>query len=164
METIDIILLALVLIPGLWQGLRKGFIFQVVTLAVLLVGTWLSYRFSESVARWLGGIIHTDPIVLKILSFVVIFLVVYVVLYALGKLLLRVVKLLLGGWVDKVLGVVFAIVKFALCVGLAVIVFDSLNRKFGLLSAESLGNAPVYTLLKEFASTVCPFIKGLLWH
>lgn len=162
MKTIDIILLALVLIPALWQGLRKGFVFQLVTFGALLLGTWLSYCLGETVSAYLAKMMEADPVVLKILSFIVIFLIVYVVLYAIGKLLLKIIKVLLGEWVDKVLGIALALVKFTLLVGLAVLLLDTVNCKIGIVSQSMLDHSPVYSFLKEFASTVFPYIKGLI--
>lgn len=162
METFDIILLLAVMIPAIWQGLQKGFIFQLVTLGVLLLGTWLSFRFSETVSAWLGTMMTTNPAVLKILSFVVIFTVVYIALFALGKLLLKIVKILIGGWVDKALGIVLAIFKFAMIVGLALTLFDSINGKFNFVSIETLSKSQFYDILLNFSSTVFPYIKGLI--
>ena len=53
MNILDIVLLVC-LIPALIQGLRKGFIAQVVAIISLVLGGWLAYKFSAVVTEWLA--------------------------------------------------------------------------------------------------------------
>ena len=54
MNWIDII----VLIPLCWyayKGLKNGFLMEVVSLAALFLGLFVSYKFSDLIALWLTG-------------------------------------------------------------------------------------------------------------
>ena len=86
MNILDIVLLVC-LIPAVIQGLRKGFIAQVVAIISLVLGGWLAYRFSSAVTEWLGQWISASGPALNIIAFILIFAIVVTLLFLLGKIL-----------------------------------------------------------------------------
>jgi len=161
MTALDIVIL-ICFLPAIWFGIKRGLIYQLVSLASLIVGIWLSYRFSAVVSNYLGQWLQASPAALKIASFAVIFIGVAIVLRILCKALESVIKLVMLGWLNRLLGVAFAMVKTALLIGLAIIVFNSVNTSFHLVSDEALAGAVVYNALKDAAYVVLPYLKGLL--
>ena len=162
MNIIDVILL-ICFIPAVIQGIRKGFISQVISIVSLVFGIWMSARFASAVSTWLAQWITASGQVLEIVAFALILVVVFLVLGALGKLLEATIKLVMLGWLNKLLGVVFALLKTALIVGLVIMAFSSLNKTFGLVSPETLGDSILYTPLKKIAYDVFPYLKGLIF-
>ena len=116
MNILDIILL-LCFIPAVISGLRKGFIAQVVAIISLVLGIWLSVRFASAAGAWLGQWIEASQQLLNVISFAVIFIVVVFALAALGKLTEKTIKIIMLGWLNKLLGVVFSMLKCMLILG-----------------------------------------------
>lgn len=160
MNILDIVLLVC-LIPALIQGLRKGFIAQVVAIISLVLGGWLAYKFSAVVTEWLAQWLDITGQALNIISFILIFAVVVTLLFLLGKILEASVKIILLGWLNKLLGLVFAMFKYALVIGLLVILFDSINDKFSLVSRSYLDSSFMYSGLKSISYSVFPYLKSL---
>lgn len=160
MNILDIVLLVC-LIPALIQGLRKGFIAQVVAIISLVLGGWLAYKFSAVVTEWLAQWLDVTGQALNIISFILIFAVVVTLLFLLGKILEASVKIILLGWLNKLLGLVFALFKYALVIGLLVILFDSINDKFSLVSRSYLDSSFMYSGLKSISYSVFPYLKSL---
>ena len=160
MNILDIVLLVC-LIPALIQGLRKGFIAQVVAIISLVLGGWLAYKFSAVVTEWLAQWLDITGQALNIISFILIFAVVVTLLFPLGKILEASVKIILLGWLNKLLGLVFALFKYALVIGLLVILFDSINDKFSLVSRSYLDSSFMYSGLKSISYSVFPYLKSL---
>lgn len=160
MNILDIVLLVC-LIPALIQGLRKGFIAQVVAIISLVLGGWLAYKFSAVVTEWLAQWLDITGQALNIISFILIFAVVVTLLFLLGKILEASVKIILLGWLNKLLGLVFALFKYALVIGLLVILFDSINDKFNLVSRSYLDSSFMYSGLKSISYSVFPYLKSL---
>ena len=98
---------------------------------------------------------------LNIISFILIFAVVVTLLFLLGKILEASVKIILLGWLNKLLGLVFALLKYALVIGLLVILFDSINDKFSLVSRSYLDSSFMYSGLKSISYSVFPYLKSL---
>ncbi|MBQ6710141.1 MAG: CvpA family protein [Bacteroidales bacterium] len=162
MNIVDIILL-ICFVPALVQGLRKGFISQVIAIISIIAGVWVSARFTASASTWLAQYIEGSEQVLKVISFALIFIAVIAILAILGRLLEGTVKLIMLGWLNRLLGMVLSLVKAGLIVGLVIMAFCSLNNTFSLVSEEVLNGSVLFPPLKNMAYTVFPYLKELLF-
>lgn len=162
MNTVDIILL-ICFIPALIQGFRKGFISQIIAIISIILGAWLSFRFASEVSVWLAQYITGSEQILKITAFALILTAVIIGLALLGKLLESTFELVMLGWLNKLLGAAFSLVKAGLLIGLAIMVFCSLNNTFSLVSEEVLKESVLFPPLKDLAYTVFPYLKELLF-
>lgn len=162
MNTTDTILLLLIIVPGLITGLKKGFIFQIVTVLAVWLGALVSYQFAKALGAILAGIVNLQENVATLLSFVIIFIVAYFLLRLLGLGIKKIVKELVGGGIDKLLGIVLGILKQALIIGLLILVFDPLNNFIAIVDRETLDSSVVYIKLHDAANVVFPFIKDVI--
>lgn len=161
MNVLDIILL-ICFIPAIIGGLRRGFIAQVISIVSIILGIWLSFRFSSLLSGWMSGWLHASEPVLQIISFTVILILVILALGALGKLLEATIKIILLGWLNKLLGLVFALLKYALIIGLLLMLFNFLNSEFSMVDKKVLSDSVLYTPLLDTANAVFPYLKGLV--
>ena len=161
MNILDAIIL-IALIPAIIQGIRKGFISQAISIISIVVGIWASARFASIVTAWVSQYITASEQVLKIVAFALILVFVFLVLGLLGKLLESVLKLVMLGWVNRLLGVVFSLMKAFLIIGLVIIAFNSLNSSFGIVNPEVISDSVLYGPLKNLADAVFPDIKNML--
>ena len=100
MNTIDII----ILIPLLWaaySGFKKGLIIEIATLLALAGGIYAGVHFSNYASGYL--VEKIDSKMLPLASFGATFLVVVILIFALGKLLEKVVNMVALKLVNKVL-------------------------------------------------------------
>ena len=162
MNILDIILL-ICFVPAVIQGFRKGFISQVIAIISIIAGVWLSVQFASPVTAWLAQYIQGSEQVLKVVSFALIFIAVAAGLAILGKLIEGTVKLIMLGWLNRLLGVIFSLIKAGLIVGLAIMAFCSLNNTFNFVSEETLSQSVLFPPLKNMAYTVFPYLKDLLF-
>ena len=162
MNIIDIILL-ICFIPAVIQGIRKGFISQVISIVSLVFGIWMSARFASAVSTWLAQWITASGQVLEIVAFALIMVIVFLVLGVLGKLLEATIKIIMLGWLNKLLGVVFALLKTGLIVGLVLMAFSSLNATFDIVKPEVVGQSVLYTPLKDIANDVFPYLRDIIF-
>ena len=161
MNILDIILL-ICFVPAIIQGLRKGFIAQAISIISIVVGIWASARFANIVTAWIGQYITASEQVLKLVAFALILIAVFLVLAALGKMLEGVFRLVMLGWLNKLLGVVFALLKTVLIVGLLIIAFTSVNDTFKFVQESVLNESVLYPPLKKLAFEVFPYLKEIL--
>lgn len=161
MNILDIILLVC-FIPAIFQGIRKGFIAQAVSIISIVLGIWASARFANIVSGWIAQYITASDQVLKLVAFALILVLVFLALAALGKALEGVFKLVMLGWLNKLLGLIFALLKTALIVGLVIMAFSSLNDSFKLVPESVLNESILYPPLKKIAFEVFPYLKDML--
>lgn len=163
MATIDIIIVIL-LVPAVFQGLTKGFMSQAIALVSVIAGAWLAFHFSEKIcgfiAPYLGEI---SPTVLHIVGFVLIFTLVVFLLYLVGGLLKKIIKFAMLGWIDKLLGIILALLKISFVIGILIILFNSLNNTYGWVDEAKLSESILYGPFKDAAYKVFPYLKALLF-
>lgn len=163
MNILDIIIL-ICFIPAVINGLRRGLVAQVVSIISIILGVWLSFRFSSMLGKWLaqwfGGV---SSEILDIASFTVILIVVIFALFAVGKIIEASIKIIMLGWLNKLLGLVFALLKCALILGLVIIMFNSVNSNFHIVKESTLSGSVLYPPLKDAAYSVFPYLKELLF-
>ena len=160
MNILDIVLLAC-LIPAVIQGLRKGFIAQVVAIISLILGGWLAYRFSSALTGWLGQWIEAPAAAMNIISFIIIFAIVVTLLFLLGKILEASIKIILLGWLNRLLGLIFALFKYVLVLELLPVLFDSINGKFNIVQESYLSSSVMYSGFRSIAYSIFPYLKSL---
>ena len=161
MNILDIILL-ICFVPALIQGIRKGFIAQAISIISIVAGIWASARFADVVSAWVAQYITASEQVMKVVAFALILVVVFIVLGLVGRLLEGLFNLVLLGWINKLFGVVFALLKTALIVGLLIIVFTSINDNFHFVQESVLNESVLYPHLKKIAFEVFPYVKDML--
>ena len=161
MTTLDIVLLVC-FIPGIIRGISKGFLEQALALGGIILSVWAAFKFSSALCVWLEPRIGLTGTVLNVVSFALILVVVSLAVLLLAKLLTKMVEMATLGWVNRLLGLVFALVVNALLIGLAIILFDTLNQKFALVQAETLDASVVYRALRDFSYFVFPYLKQLI--
>ena len=161
MNILDIIIL-ICLIPALIQGIFKGFISQAISIISLILGAWASARFAGVVCQWLSQYLSGSEQTLKIAAFVLIFILTIVILTLLGRLLEKIVTLVMLGWVNRLLGAAFALMKWLLVMGLLALAFNSINETFQLVDPELIAQSHLYPMITGIADIVFPYLKNLL--
>lgn len=161
MNILDIILLVC-FIPAIISGLRKGFIAQVVAIISIVLGVWLSVKSATLIGSWISQWIEASPQLINIISFAIIFIAVAVLLFTIGKLIEATIKIIMLGWLNKLLGVLFSMLKCILIIGFLIIVFEAINDTFGLVPESYLSDSLLYTPFRDIADSVFPLFKELL--
>ena len=161
MAILDIVLL-LCFIPAIVRGLSKGFINELISLVSIVLGAWLAFKFSGMVSQWLSNYLQFDDKVMKVIAFAVIVILVTVLLQLIGQLLTKIVKISTLGWLNRLLGMIFGILKVTLILGIVIMVFAGIDAKWGLLKPGALDDAVVYNAIKNFAQTVFPYLKSFV--
>lgn len=158
MCTLDIIIL-LCFIPGLVRGLRKGFIEQAVALLSIVIGVFLAFHFSDTLTPYLAPYIKASEQAMKIISFAIIMVLVIIVLSLLGRFIAKVLDVVMLGWVDKLLGAVFAVLKVALILGVLILLIDSVAGEWEVLESDFFQNSVLFTKLRDAVNFIFPYFN-----
>ena len=161
MNILDAIIL-ICLIPAIIHGVRKGFISQAIAIISFIAGIWASARFADMVSKWVSQYITASEQVLKIIAFAIILVAVFIALGLVGRLLEKILDFAFLGWVNRLAGVTFSVLKTALILGLVAMAFNSWNDSFGLVKPEVLEDSVLYGPVKGMADAIFPYIKNML--
>ncbi len=162
MGIFDIIVLVCFLI-ALCAGLKKGLISQAVSLVALCLGVWLATTFSAPAGQWLKGWLSLDDTGLRITAFILIFCVTALVLTLVGKIMEKIVRVVMLGWLNRLLGAVLALVECLLILCIVLMLFDALNGTFGFVKADYLSSTAFYSSLKTVSGIIFPYLRELFF-
>jgi len=158
MAILDIILL-LCFVPAIVNGISKGFVKQVIDLVAILAAAWAAFHFSPMLSAALARHITLEKTILDVVSFALIIIVAALLLHLLASLLTQALKSLSLGFLNRLLGLVFAILKVGLVLGLLILLFETLNSTLHIVKPETTADAVVYNALKEAAEKIFPILR-----
>lgn len=142
-------------------GAFKGFVKQVISLLVVYFGITLSLRFADNLSAWLLKYITMSPFWLKVVSFILIWTAVAMLLTLLGKLISRLVRISMLGWLNGLLGAVVSIAIAIILLSLFASLLDTLNGMFGFLPKKEMAESQFFPKLLEASHSIFPHLKQL---
>ena len=163
MCTLDIIL-SICLAASVIQGLVKGFTDQIIALVSIILGTWAAFKFSDLGCGWADPYLHMSGQVLHVIVFILMIIAVIVVMHLLGKVIKASIKFVMLGWLDRLLGAVFALLKATLTIGILIILFNTLNTSFHIVDETVMEKSVLYSPIKRIAYGVFPYFNELLFR
>ena len=161
MNALDIVILVL-FIPGIIRGLSKGFLEQSISLVGVVLSVYLAYKFSDWACNIIQQYVTVSETVLHVLGFAAVLILVLIGVMLVAKLFTKMAEMASLGWLNKALGLVFALCTTALVLAILVILFDTVNVKFELVKSPILQESALYGYLKDFGYFVFPYLKQLL--
>jgi membrane protein required for colicin V production len=102
MNWLDIVILVVILLSA-WKGWKSGFIKTVFLVIGVVLAALIGARLSEPIAGWATDSVESDAVA-TVIAYVVIGAIVFVVVQIIGAIILKFLKLLFLGLVDKVAG------------------------------------------------------------
>lgn len=161
MNYIDIVLGILLIIAAV-QGFRKGFIIEFASLAALILGIWGGIKFSDFTARMITKYTGYHSDYLSLIAFFVTFILIVILIHFMGKLLDSVVKAAMLGFLNRLAGIIFGVLKTALILSILILLFDEVDQNVHILPAKQKEESKIYEPMKQVVPTLLPFIK--LWN
>lgn len=143
METIDIII-AVLLVVGLISGLRDGAVKQIAGLAGLIGGLLLGRAFYLPVGEWLTNSLNISAQSAHITAFIVIMIVVPLLFNLVGWLVSKLLSAICLGWVNRLLGGLVGVLKFALLAGIVITGIEFFDQHDSLISEANKKSSVLY--------------------
>ena len=157
MNYIDLAI-ALMLLLGAIHGYRKGLIAEAASLAALVFGIWGAIEFSHIASDYLTKHFQVQWNHLDLWSFIITFLVIVILIYMLGDALNRLIKVVALGFVNRLAGFFFGVLKSALILCVVIIILDPVDEDVHLLPPTMKEESRVYVPMKNFIPGLMPFI------
>ena len=155
---IDLIILIPVMFFA-WSGYRKGLIIEASTLIALILGLYFAIYFSDIAGGFLNKTFEIDQKYMGALSFVVNFIVVVFGVIAIGKALEKIVDVLLLGFLNKLGGAVFGMLKGALFISILIFAFSYFDLEKNVFSAEARQQSLFYEPVKSIAPKLASWLN-----
>jgi len=156
MNFLDIIFI----IPIIWfayQGFKRGLIIELASLVALILGIYAALYFSYYAENFLTNNISMDTEYVSIIAFIVTFLIVVIIVYFIGKILEKVINMVALGFLNKMAGALFGILKAAVLISIVLLIINNFNDKF--ISKEKKENSLLYSPIAGIAPLLWQSLK-----
>ena len=149
MSFIDIVF-AVLLGFAVYKGLKNGLFVEVASFVALILGIYLAIKFSNLVGTIFTGFVPSwNPKYIEITAFIITFLLVVIGIHLSAKILTKLVDFAFLGWINKLAGVIFSLLKTILALSVVLFIFEKININNLLLSKETQEKSIFYNPIQE---------------
>lgn len=152
MNILDIII-GIILLLFAFAGLRKGLIIEAFYLASIVIGIYGAMYFSDAMSEWLSELIDVAPEYLALVAFILTFIVFIIIIRMLGRIISRLVEAIYLGFIDKIGGFVFGIIKGALLLSILIMIINIFSDG-EMIDRDTRKDSALYPHIENIANTL----------
>ena len=158
MSFLDIVL-GVILVLGLFKGIRNGLFVELASLISLILGIYVAIKFSYLARIMLPAIVNWNPKTIQITAFIITFLVVVVAISLIAKFLTSVADFAQLGVINNLGGGFFRLLKTILILSIFLNLFEKINFNNTFAKKETLDNSLFYRPIQKTAGFIYPSIE-----
>lgn len=158
MNILDIIIgipLALAVI----SGFKNGFVYEIASLAGLILGIYIAINFSGYMSDFLSDMFSWHGRTLWFLSLLFTFVLVVISIRLLGKMLEKVLESLAMGPLNHLLGGAISVIKAAFVLSLIIYLFNLVDSSHTLLKQTTKDKSMLWNPVTEVAPFIMPQLE-----
>jgi membrane protein required for colicin V production len=154
---IDLLLYGFILL-AIVQGWRKGLILGIFSMVCGLIGLAAAVKLSAVVALHMKSDLHFTSRWLPVIAFILVFVGVLLIIRVTGRLLEKLLKLVLLEWLNKLGGILLFMLLYLSIY--SVILFYGTETQF--ISRHTVEASRYYSLIAPLGPSVIRFITGFI--
>ncbi|WP_396160461.1 CvpA family protein [Flavobacterium sp.] len=158
MEFIDIVF-AVLLGYSIYNGLKNGLFVEIASFSSLVVGIFVAIKLSHIVRLALEEKIKTNPKYIEIIAFATTFILVLIAIHLLAKFFTSIASFAYLGWLNKLGGAVFSMLKTILMLGVLLNLLQKINSNSVLVKEETLNKSLFYKPVQEVSKFMSPNLE-----
>jgi membrane protein required for colicin V production len=164
MNWIDLIIVVL-LILSVIRGFTDGFVKEVASLLALVLGIWGAIKFSTFTAAKLYDWFDMSGQYVGIVSFLVTFIIIVVIIHFVGTLADKMVDAISIGFLNRILGMVFGLIKSVLILSVFFTILNVLDVRHPFLPKTKIEESKFYMPISDIVPAIFPVIgQGNFGH
>lgn len=148
----------IILSLAILQGWRKGLILALFSAVCGLAGLAAAIKLSAVLAAHMKDDLHMASRWLPIIAFILVFVLVIIIIRWTGRLLEKLISLVMLEWLNK-LGGILLFILFYLSI-YSIILFYGTQSK--LITSQAVDDSRFYSLIAPFGPSVIRFITGFI--
>ena len=151
------IVIGIILIIGLVKGFRNGLVIELAALAALVLGLLGAVYFSDITESYLSQYLTSDHI--GIIAFVITFVLIVIGVHLLARVLDKLITAVALGPVNRIMGALFSLLKYAFIISVLLAVVNGLERNFKFIPEEQKESSMLYEPIASIAPFVFPYLE-----
>lgn len=152
MDFIDIVFTILLGLSA-FRGIKNGLFVELASLVSFFIGIYLAVKFSYVVGEFIG-----DSKTAKVAAFLITLIAVVIAIHALAKVFSKLADFVFLGWLNKLGGAVFAVLKSVLLLGIVLGLLQKVNINNAFVSKETQENSLFFNPILETSEVLLPVL------
>ncbi len=153
MSFLDIVL-GILLVWGLYKGLKNGLFVEIASLVALIAGIYSAIHFSYITGDYLSERLNWSGQYIKLTAFLITFFGIILLVNFAGRFLTKIADFAMLGLLNKIAGGIFGALKVAIILGAMLIFFERLATPLNLINEETKKESVFYEPLTEIGAFV----------
>ncbi len=153
MAILDIVL-GILLIWGLYKGLKNGLFVEIASIIALIAGIYGAIHFSYIAGDYLEEHMQWNEQYMNIASFIITFIAIVILVHIAGKLLTKFADFAMIGFLNKLAGALFGALKVAVITGALLVFLDRMNNTLSFISDDAKKESILFEPIKEIGAFV----------
>lgn len=158
MSFLDIILAAL-LVYSLYKGIKNGLFVELASLISLFVGVFVAIKFSYLIKSALEDAVSWQPKYIEVTAFALTFFLAVLGIHLLAKFFTGVADFAYLGWLNKLGGAFFSVLKTILALSIVFNIFQKVNVNNLFVKEEMLNSSMFYNPIQEVSKFIYPTLE-----
>lgn len=158
MNYLDIILI-IPLAYGLVQGLRKGLIKEIAGLLAIVLGIYLARYFSLPTSQALIEMTGWSVNICTPLAYAIVFIAVSLSISALSYMLSKIIGAIMLGWLNRLFGALFGVVKMILLLSVILNFVAIVNQYMPIKEKPIVQQSLLYSPIENVMNSVLPLLN-----
>ena len=154
----DIVLGGL-LIYALFKGMKNGLFAELASLISLILGIYIAIKFSYVVREVVSSHVSWSPKKIEIIAFGLTFILVVIAIHLLAKIFTGLMDFAFLGWINKLAGGFFSVVKTVLLLSIVFNLFQKININNLLVKEETFNKSTFYNPIQETSKFIYPKLQ-----
>lgn len=160
MNYIDL-LLGFPILWGAFVGFKKGLVIELASIVALLLGIYGAIHLSDHTTSYLAAEFDLNTQWLGFLGFAITFLAIVIGVFFLGKLLDKMLKMIALGLVNRILGLLFGLLKYILIMSVLLFLIENLNGQFNWYDKSILEESLIYQFIHLITDPLKPLFERI---
>jgi membrane protein required for colicin V production len=157
MSFLDIVLAAF-LGYAIYKGIKNGLFVEFASFVSLIVGIYMALKFSYVIRSFIASIFSWSPRTIQFASFVITLVLIVIAINLLGKFFTKIFSFAYLGWLNKLGGAVFSVLKISVLLGVVLSLVLKANYKEVLISKETQDNSYFFNPILKTSEVLLPVL------
>ena len=146
LDLVIVVFCAFLVAKGIW----KGFVKEIAGIVAVIGGVAVSFLFHAQVQPYVSRFVGETYV--QLVSYVIIFLGFYLIVMMLGKLLDKILRSIMLGGINRVLGALFGLIKACFWLTLLTFAYTKIHLGIGFNHPVWVTDSICYPFLLDFVS------------
>ncbi|MCY3999106.1 MAG: CvpA family protein [Flavobacteriaceae bacterium] len=149
----------IIILIGIIRGYSNGFVIELTQIASVFIGIIVALKYTNTIATLAHQQVAFSFELIQIVAFFIVFALVVMIMHFIGNLITRLLKLIFLGWFNRLLGVIFGVIKAMLLLCLLAVIAQRGNDVIQIIPQAYFDHSILYQFSLGLGESILDFFS-----